>query len=243
MEKAILKKPSDIRDVFGAFLIENATFTHGKFDMPIVKSNIDSLPTSLVSYQKIGKKRLDLPPQSALHFYNYDYVFDGEHGIWNSLIRGVSFTNGFNLEKLRGFDYIIVPDYSLYLDMPIAWQIWNVYRSRVTAYALQNLGYKVILNVRWTDSNSYEFCFEGITNGSIVAIGSYGCSKSLADRKLFDSGLEEMINRICPEKIIFYGSVTNSTKRILEHYKQSYIVFESDTSIAMKGVSNHGNES
>ncbi|MBQ9046676.1 MAG: DUF4417 domain-containing protein [Solobacterium sp.] len=242
MKQCILQKPSDIKDVFGAFLVKNATFTHGKFDMPVVKSNIDSIPAAVLSYHKVGKKKLDLLPGTALHFYNYDYIFDGKYGVWNSLINGVSFARGFNLEKIQDFDCVIVPDYSLYTDMPIAWQIWNVYRSRVVAHALQNLGYKVIINARWADSASYEFCFEGISVGSIVAVSSYGCAKSFDDRKLFDLGLEEMIKRIHPETIIFYGSVTDTTKLILTQRMQKYVVFESDMSISMKGVSNHGDE-
>lgn len=234
MKQSVLKKPSNIKDVFGAFLVENARFSKGKYDMPVVRSNIDELPTSLFSYQKVGKKKLELPSKTALHFYVYDYIFDGEYGVWNALIRGTEFVRGFNLEKLEGFDYIIVPDFSLYMDMPIGWQIWNVYRSRVIAHALQELGYKVIINVRWSDENSYEFCFEGIETGSIVSVGSHGCSKELADRKLFESGLEEMIRRIKPKTIIIYGKVTDSIQRILNKYHQEYISFESDTSKALE---------
>lgn len=242
MKKSSLKKPSDIKDVFGAFLVENVQFSRGTYDMPVVRSNVDELPTSLFSYQKVGNKKLELPPRTALHFYNFDYIFDGEHGVWNSFIRGIEFERGFNLKKLEGFDCIISPDFSLYLDMPIAWQIWNVYRSRVVVHALQELGYKVIVNVRWTDETSYEFCFEGIEKGSIVAVGSYGCSSKLADRKLFDTGLEELIQRVAPTAIIVYGSVTDSMKRVLENHKQKYCIFHSDTSIAMEKYC-HGNES
>ena len=67
MKKSVLKKPSDIKDVFGAFLVENAQFSKGKYDMPVVRSNIDELPTSLFSYQKVGKKKLELQPKTALH--------------------------------------------------------------------------------------------------------------------------------------------------------------------------------
>lgn len=242
MKKSVLKKPSDIKDVFGAFLVENAQFSKGKYDMPVVRSNIDELPTSLFSYKKVGKKKLELQPKTALHFYVYDYIFDGEHGVWNALIRGTEFARGFNLGKLEGFDCIIVPDFSLYMDMPVEWQIWNVYRSRVVAHALQELGYKVIINVRWTDETSYEFCFEGIEEGSIIAVGSYGCSKERIDRALFDNGLEEAIKRLRPKSIIIYGSLTNTAKDILESNHQEYMVFKSDTATAMEEF-RHGNES
>lgn len=241
MNKSKLKKPSDKKDIFGAFLVENAEFTQGSHDMPIVRSNINELPTSLFSYHRVGKKKLDISKRTALHFYLYDYCFDGEYGIWNSLIRGVEFKRGFNLEKLVGFDYIIVPDYSLNADMPIDWQSWNIYRSRVVAHALQNLGYKVIINARWSDERSYEFCFTGIEEGSVVAVSSYGCSKELIDKNMFEKGLIELIVRIKPKTIILYGSLTESIKQIFEDFNQNYIVFRSDTEIAME-VNHHGNE-
>lgn len=234
MKKVTLKKPSDKKDVFGAFLLEGARYSKGKYDMPIVRSNIDNLPMYLESYQKIGWKDNIIMPGTAVHFYVFDYIFDGEHGIWNAFIRGVEFKKGFRLDKLDGYDCIIVPDFSLYGDMPVAMQIWNVYRGRVIAYALQQLGYKVIINVRWTDENSYEFCFAGIEEGSIVAVGSYGCSKALTDRYLFDNGLRELIIRVKPEVIIFYGVLTDSAKQILDENNQKYVTFVPDTTSAME---------
>ena len=239
MNEFVLKKCSNVKDVFGAFLVEGATYA-GKYDMPVVKTNIDKLPDYLESYQKAGRNKVILPG-TALHFYAFDYIFDGEHGVWNSLIRGIEFKRGFNLNKLEGYDYIIVPDLSLYGDMPISMQIWNTYRARVIAYALQKLGYKVIINARWTNENSFEFCFDGIEHGSIVAVGSYGCSKALADRHLFDRGLEELIKKISPECIIFYGTVTSSAKAILDKYSQEYVTFVPDTTSAMENYK-HGDE-
>ncbi len=49
MKKVILKKPSDKKDVFGAFLLEGAHYA-GKYDMPVVKSNVDKIPRHLESY-------------------------------------------------------------------------------------------------------------------------------------------------------------------------------------------------
>ena len=112
----------------------------------------------------------------------------------------------------------------------------------MVVHALQDLGYKVIVNVRWADQRSFEFCFTGIEKHSIVAVGTYGCSKEIADRQLFDIGLVEMIKRIEPKTIIFYGTITNSVKCILKENNQDYIVFKADTAIAMENK-RHGNES
>jgi hypothetical protein len=125
--------------------------------------------------------------------------------------------------------------------MPLPMQIWNVYRTRVIAYALQQLGYKVIINVRWTDESSYEFCFDGIKYGSVFAVGSYGCSKALTDKHLFEKGLQELIIRVHPECVIFYGTVTVAAKAILDKYDQKYVVFVPDITSAMEEYK-YGNE-
>ena len=99
----------------------------------------------------------------------------------------------------------------------------------------------MIINVRWTDENSYEFCFEGIEEGSVVAVGSYGCSKNREDKQLFENGLNELIKRIKPEAIIFYGALTNNVKRILSDNNQKYIQFLPEITIVAK-EKYHGNE-
>ncbi|MGN1277781.1 MAG: DUF4417 domain-containing protein [Floccifex sp.] len=176
-----------------------------------------------------------------VHFYQKDYTFDGKYGIWNSLIENRNYKKGFNLKKLDGFGAIICPDFSTYGDMPRVMQIWNVFRSRTVGYFLSSIGYIVIPNVRWTDKKSYTYSFAGIRKNGVVAIGTLGCLRNKADKELFLPGLEELIIRIKPKVIIFYGIVNYEMKCILDKYEQQYICFSSQISEAME--KQHGNES
>lgn len=47
------------------------------------------------------------------------------------------------------------PDYSLYRDMPLSMQIWNVFRSRALGY-MQSNRVKVVPNVRFSDERTYD---------------------------------------------------------------------------------------
>ena len=50
---------------------------------------------------------------------------------------------------------------------------------------------------------SYDFCFDGVEKGSIVAVGMIGCKRNKTG---FMRGYNEMLNRIQPDKIICYGT-------------------------------------
>ena len=60
----------------------------------------------------------------------------------------------------------------------------------------------VIPTVRWGDLTSFNFCFDGIEKGSIVAVSTIGVKK---EKSHFLLGYNEMLSRIKPSKIICYG--------------------------------------
>lgn len=63
--------------------------------------------------------------------------------------------------------------------------------------------------VNWGDESTFDFCFEGIERGSVVAVSTYMASErdNRQDQKeWFMSGYNEMLRRIEPEKIICYNA-------------------------------------
>ncbi|MGQ7329867.1 DUF4417 domain-containing protein, partial [Streptococcus suis] len=81
-------------------------------------------------------------------------------------------------EKLTEFDCVLTPDFSLYQDMPIAMQIWNVYRSRLIGQMMQNYGCTVIPTVSWSRHESFVFCFDGLPRNATLAVSTIGVKKS-----------------------------------------------------------------
>lgn len=224
-------KNKNLKDVFGAYLLHGAYYD-GFYDIPVLEKNDEiNLPSKLVPYSKLNTIEYD--NYLYCHFYQDDYVFDGLYGIWNSLLYNQQYKKGFNLEKFNKVYAIITPDYSLYCDMPRVLQIYNVYRSRTVGYFLNRLGFRVVANVKWTDEISYEYCFSGITYGSIVAVSTLGCLRANADKKIFIAGFIELIKRIRPKCIILYGTLNDELKKILESNEQNYIFFPSQISKAM----------
>ena len=153
------------------------------WQMPIIENN-NYIPSNLIgfNYAKTSKEK-----NVGIHFYLDDYQFER---LWN---RPEDY-----IEILKQYECILSPDFSLYMDMPMPMKIWNIYRSRLIGQYYQSQGIKVIPTLSWAEEETFQFCFEGIPQGSIVSISTIGVKK---DKK----GVDELIKRIKPSTILIYG--------------------------------------
>ena len=182
-------------DVFNAFLLENAEYS-GELEIPVVKNIKIESPKKLIKFSEIFRSS-DF--NAYVHFYEDDCKFEK---IWKNPKR--------YLERLKKFKGVISPDFSIYRDMPLIMQYWNIFRSRAIATWLKDNGINVIPNVRTGDERTFEIACEGIEKDSIIAIGSHGCIKCIADRVFFQKGLEYIVNSLSPKIIILYGAKPDS---------------------------------
>lgn len=171
----------------------------GKFDIPeIPKSNFsdDTLENLLlIGFDKINTDQSNY--ERMVHFFLYDYKFEN---IWKKPDEYV--------EKLKKYKAVLSSDFSMYIEMNKALQLYNTFRNRWCGAYLASKDIKVIPTVNWGDENTFEFCFDGIPKGSIVAVSTYMVREhnNYADQKdFFMKGYEEMLRRIEPSKIICYS--------------------------------------
>ena len=143
-----------IKDVFHAYLVENASYA-GKDEIPrIVTSKL--IPKKVISFSKaISSNDFDC----WIHFYEHDSEFER---LWRSPT--------VYLPIIKRFKGIISPDYSLYYDMPLCMQVWNTYRGKALAHWLQEKGVEVIPNVRWGDNRTFKTSCLGVENGKTIAV-------------------------------------------------------------------------
>jgi hypothetical protein len=194
MAKANCNRPGCL-DVFNAFLLENAEYI-GELEIPVIKNINNESPKKLIKFSEIFRTS-DF--NAYVHFYEDDCKFEK---IWKNPKR--------YLERLKKFKGVISPDFSIYRDMPLIMQYWNIFRSRAIATWLKDNGINVIPNVRTGDERTFEIACEGIEKDSIIAIGSHGCIKCIADRVFFQKGLDYIINSLSPKIIILYGAKPDS---------------------------------
>ena len=136
------------------------------------------------------------PSEKGVHFFLDDYQFCR---LWSNIDRYIP--------MLQRFRYVMSPDFSAYTDFPKVMQIYNHYRKHWCAAYMQEAGIQVIPTISWSTLDSFDWCFDGEPEGGTVAVSSVGCMNSKGKKALFLAGYEEMVRRLQPETIIFYGSV------------------------------------
>lgn len=200
------------RDVWNAFLVSAADYD-GPFEFPVIKPEND-VPNRLIAFSKaIGCRNHD----QWVHFYEDDHLFER---LWNDPMR--------YLEVLKRYNGVILPDFSVYRDMPYAMQLWNIYRSRALGSWLQENGVKAIVNIRYGDSRTYERCCDGAPKNCTIAVGSHGTLRCSDDKRHFAEGLEVTVERLKPSAIVVYGA---APKNIFDGYRNKSIrvvQFDSD---------------
>ena len=133
-----------------------------------------------------------------VHFFLYDYKFER---VWKN--------PDTDIEKLSRYRAVLSPDFSMYLEMAPVIQLYNVFRNRWCGAYWASKGVRVVPTVNWGDASTFDFCFEGIEKGSVVAVSTYMASEHdhrKDQKEWFLAGYNEMLRRIEPEKIICYNT-------------------------------------
>lgn len=167
----------------------------GRYDIPLLNPEAaDSLPAEWIpfNYAASAGRRGD----KGVHFFLDDYQF---LRCWNDPDRYT--------KLLSEFSCVLTPDFSTYRDMPMAQQLYNHYRKHWLGTYWQLHGLKVIPTISWSDERSYDWCFDGEPVGGVVAVSSVGCLKNKDATRLFLQGYGEMMRRLEPSWVIFYGKV------------------------------------
>jgi len=150
----------------------------------------------------------------GVHFFIDDYLFQRA---WHDPPRYALF--------LRQFPAVMTPDFSMFADYPKAVQIYNHWRKHQLGAYWQRVGMTVIPTIGWIGKDSYDWCFDGEPVGSTVAVSSVGTQKNKEARRLFLDGYNEMMARLTPSKVIFFGDVPRECEGNIEHHAPYYDTF------------------
>lgn len=167
----------------------------GQYNIPQIETvnDIDISDWIGFNYVKSNKNQTE---NTGVHFFLDDYQFER---VWNDPNRYIG--------MLKKYGAILSPDFSLYSDFPKAVQIYNHYRKHWLGAYWQENGITVIPTIAWSDKESYDWCFDGEPKGGIVAVSSVGTQRHADTKRLFLNGYEEMMNRLNPSAVMFFGTV------------------------------------
>lgn len=170
--------------------------TNNRYDIPSLKGVTD---TDIIdvdnwigfNYCKTSTKNKD---KTGVHFYLDDYQFER---VWN-------FPNRY-AKLLSQYKCVITPDFSMYVDMPLALQIYNHYRRCWLQRYWQDNGINVIPDISWSDERSFDWCFDGQPKNSIVSVSNVGCMQNPEVRERFLKGYNLMMDRLQPKLVLLFA--------------------------------------
>lgn len=175
----------------------------GEYGIPSIEAREYPEPREWINFGAAASVDPRKRASFGVHFFVDDYKFER---VWNDPETYVSL--------LSDFAVVTSPDFSLYRDYPLALQIWNHYRKHWCGAYWQSRGVRVIPTIAWSDTASFSWCFDGEPTGGVIATSSLGClaRKDREARENFLAGYREMVRRLRPTKVIFYGAIPEECK-------------------------------
>lgn len=163
--------------------------------------SLDNL--ELVGFNFASNEKTENRKDKIVHFYLPDGRFEQ---VWNAPFRYIPL--------FQQYKAIIEPDFSMFVEMPWAMQIWNKYRNQWLARFYQEYGIRVIPNLRFGFEETYELAFTGIPKHACVAISSVGLLNRPINRELLINGFKAAVDIVEPEQVIWYGREIEGARKI-----------------------------
>lgn len=140
-------------------------------------------------------RRIKIPENVIYAFYTDDSRFKNIFENINELIDKLS---------LSGINTLISPNFSCYAFMPMAEKIYNLYKSRVMAYSLQQNGFNVIYDINFT-SRMTDFFTDGLPEEINTAAFQTQQIKTKDDIEILYEGMDTLFNEIKINTMLIYG--------------------------------------
>ena len=156
------------------------------------KQDIDLTDLHLIASSNTRMNDTPKNRMNGVHHYVDDYRFNSVYDYPER-----------SLLKYSQYRLLISPEYSTYADMDLWRQIESTGKNRWVGSYWQSKGLSVVPAICWSTPRSYDFCFDAVETGSIVAVGMIECK---TQKKAFLHGYDAMMERIAPSAIIILGT-------------------------------------
>ena len=116
--------------------------------------------------------------------------------------------------------------FSLYADMPVPMQLWNVYRSRTLGRIWQSLGLTVVPTLQWSTPDVSTFSLAGLPSGGTVAVSTIGVRNDADATEMWRRGMQSALDVVQPSRVLHYG------KPIFDGWGTAQVVYYTNPVIA-----------
>ena len=200
-------------DVFGAYLLSKTEWI-GKYELPYVDCYLEDYPDYLAVYTE--KRNYKKTPNTAVCGCVYDRKFDYVNNLYDAILYRREKVLDKYKERFKGVKYVCAPDYSTYSNMPFNEQLNNIAKSRMVFLWLKHeCNLTAIPCAGFGAESTFEWCFDGIGQGSDVFIGLKGAQKEVESIARNKAGIKELVDRVKPRSLIVYSTADNA--KTLKH--------------------------
>lgn len=161
----------------------------------------------LLGFNYATNKKVQDKDKQWVHFFLPDYRFQQ---VWNHPENYI--------DLFRQYKGICSPDFSCYIGMPKAMQIFNVYRMAFLSAYYEKYGIKVLPSVTWGEENTYGWCFDWVPKHSAIVVSTVGCMQNKQATVEFLKGYEKMVEVVDPYQVIVYGKVPQELSVMTPNY-------------------------
>ena len=138
--------------------MRNEFATAGRWEIPLIhKQTLDTSNIKLVACSDTRANDQPENTQKGVHFFVDDYRFSG---IYDNPERSLS--------RYSQYAFLLSPDFSTYSDMSLWRQLESVAKNRWVGAYWQSKGLTVIPTVSWGLAQSFDFCFDGVEQNSML---------------------------------------------------------------------------
>jgi hypothetical protein len=190
----------------------NLTTCCSSIDFPNVKNYDVIKPDYIALYNEKGLYHYS--KNTIVSFYNYDNVFDGNKGLYES-IRTNNHKEIFKfIERFNGIKYFIEPDYSQCGDINNIINIINIFKARIVSIWLSmTFNAIVIPNITYASRDMFDFMVLGLDECEVVAMSTKGSMNNYDEKKLFKDVIKYTVDNLTNlKRIIVYTTSTNQSQ-------------------------------
>lgn len=197
--------PKDLNKLLNLRYLKLTNLTHsaGRFSLPALYCRPQVLPDFLALYNEPGLYHKT--PLTCVCFYLYDYVFDGQNGLYNAIYYNNEKQLAEFNQRFSGVNFFTTPDYSQFGDLDEAENIHRHKKARVVAIWLtMELGAVVIPHITFASLSDLEYSLDGLEECSTVAFSTKGCVQNPVERNVQRLAIRRMVDRLNLANIIVY---------------------------------------
>lgn len=182
-----------LRDVFLAYLIDGAERTE-RYGYPIIPSDFcyTKVPGDVAQWDK--RSNVKDPKHTAMSFYCKDQYF-----------QPILSNPKAYVDKLRVYECLIGMDCSPFDNMPAWVADHQIGLNLAITYYFGKCGLKMIPNIRIANTPGSDESLAAYPKHVLIAIGTNGFTKDLANRDIFMNQVSKIIETLEPAGIVVYG--------------------------------------